>query len=55
MGDADAKTVPFSDLHRSSGEGVKKRRGFRVMKRVKQVRLLVDGKNTTQEPRQLED
>ena len=24
MGDADAKTVPFSDLHRSSGEGVKK-------------------------------
>ena len=24
MGDADAEPVPFTDLHRSSGEGVKK-------------------------------
>ena len=49
------KTVPFTDLHRSSGEGVKKRRDFRVMKRVEQARHLAAGKNTAQEPRQLED
>ena len=36
-------------------KGVKKRRGFHVMKRVAQVRHLTDGKNTAQEPRQLED
>ena len=55
MGDADAESIPFTDLHRSSGEGVKKRRGLRVMKRVKKGRHLTDGKNTSQEPRQLED
>ena len=55
MGGADAEPVPFTDLHPSSGEGVKKRLRFRVMKRVKQVRLLADWKNTAQEPRQLED
>ena len=36
-------------------KGVKKRRGFRVMKRLEQARLLADWKNTAQEPRQLED
>ncbi len=36
-------------------KGVKKHRGFRVMKRVEQARLLAVGKNTAQEPRQLED
>ena len=55
IGGADAEPVPFTDLHRSYGEGVKKRRGFRVMKRVKKGRHLTVGKNTAQEPRQLED
>ena len=36
-------------------KGVKKRRDFRVMKRVEQASPLGVGKNTAQEPRQLED
>ena len=55
MGGTDAEPIPFTDLHPSSGEGGKKRRGFRVMKRVKKGRHLTDGKNTAQEPCQLED